>query len=339
MSTSEPRETAQEKSGPKEEAPVELAPLSFTSLGKAIAAFFFDRIDMRMAGVIRIMFGVVLLVNLVSFLPHLETFFTSGGLWPMERARNYVDSDTWSLFDYLPESLTSAYMFFGALIVSTLCLTLGLFTQTSNIVVYILLVSLHHRIYGITDGQDTIARLLCFLILFLPAGRYYSLDNILFKKREESMLFVAWPMRLLQIQMAGMVFSAGMAKMNAGDWLAGTAIYYTLNIATYFHMPLPDIVRYNPILSVVLTYTIISIEFLCPIFIWFKKTRVFCVWALLFLFLGMFYSMKLLMFPLFMMVGCMSFVGVEELQKGLRRLKGVIPKKPTDTAEDLAQQA
>jgi len=338
MSTGEPRETAQEKSGSQEEAPAELAPLNFTSVGKAVEAFFFDRIDMRMAGVIRIMFGVVLLVNLVSFLPHLETFFTSGGLWPLEIARNYVDTDTWSLFDYFPESLTSAYMFFGVLILSTLCLTLGLFTRTSNIVVFILLVSLQHRVYGITDGQDTMARLLCFLILFLPAGRYYSLDNILFKKREDSPLFVAWPMRLIQIQMAGMVFSAGMAKINAGDWLAGIAVYYTLNISTFFHMPLPDFVRYNPVLSVVLTYTAISIEFLCPIFIWFKKTRVFCVSALLLFFLGMFYSMKLLMFPLFMIVGWMSFVGVEDLQTGLRWFKGLIPKKPTDTDEELAEQ-
>ena len=338
MSEAESMKPEEEDTARNEGSASELSPLNFGSVGKGIVAFFFDRIDMRMAGVIRIMFGVILLVNLISFLPHLETFFTSRGLWPLEIARNYVDTDTWSLFDYFPESLTSAYVFFGFLILSTLCLTLGLFTRTSNILVFIMVVSLQHRVHGITDGQDTVARLLCFLILFLPAGRYYSLDNILFKNREDSPLFVAWPMRLMQIQMAGMVFSAGMAKINAGDWLAGMAVYYTLNISTFFHMPLPDFVRYNPALSVILTYTAISIEFLCPIFIWFKKTRVYCVSALLFFFLGMFYCMKLLMFPLFMIVGLMSFVGVEDLQKGLRWFKGLIPKKPADRGEELAEQ-
>ena len=168
----------------------DLVPLNITSVSKAIEAFFFDRIDMRMAGVIRIVFGASLLVNVLSFVPHLEKFFTPEGLWPLELARNYVDPDTLTVFDYFPESLTSAYVFFGMLILSTLCLTLGLFTRISNILVFIMVVSLQHRVFGITDGQDTMARLLCFLLLFLPAERYYSLDNILFRKREDSPLFI-----------------------------------------------------------------------------------------------------------------------------------------------------
>jgi hypothetical protein len=59
--------------------------------------------------------------------------------------------------------------------------------------------------------------LMCFILIWLPANRYFSLD-VLRNKSIEQQHIAQWTIRLIQFQLGVVYFFAGIAKLNS-DWL------------------------------------------------------------------------------------------------------------------------
>ena len=59
---------------------------------------------MPIAGVIRICYGTLLLINMLCLAPYVELWFTEAGPIPLAAARAILDPDAWIPFAWLPNS-------------------------------------------------------------------------------------------------------------------------------------------------------------------------------------------------------------------------------------------
>src|SRR5581483_2165602 len=107
------------------------------------------------------------------------------------------------------------------------CLTLGLATRPATIVAWALAVTFHNRLPWVLNGGDALFRAGLFYLMLAPSGAAWSLDRWLFPARQP-VLVPAWPVRLMQIQLALIYFATGVSKLPA-DWLSGEAVYWVMN--------------------------------------------------------------------------------------------------------------
>jgi uncharacterized membrane protein YphA (DoxX/SURF4 family) len=109
------------------------------------------------------------------------------------------------------------YLVFVLLLLASLGILLGLFYRFSAVLFFLLFT--YVELIDKTNylNHYYFVSLVSFLIIFLPAGRAFSLDNRLFKRPDinhVSYLFLL----ILQLQMFTVYFFAGIAKLNY-DWL------------------------------------------------------------------------------------------------------------------------
>ncbi|HVS39459.1 MAG TPA: HTTM domain-containing protein, partial [Gemmataceae bacterium] len=217
----------------------------------------------------RIVIGTVILLSLLTSLgPRLPRDFGPDGLYPRQTAEDRLQRDgAFSLLcgpinlplldDYLPGDAVAAWqnwcdqpknalLLFAVLTAATACMTVGCWTRTATIVAWALFVSFNQRLSSLMNGGDSLMRCALFYLLFAPSGAVWSIDWLLGKRRPNvtgPILIPAWPVRLMQIQIAIMYFFTGLSKLG-GDWLDGEAVYWVLNDYTltrwpYYWLPVP----------------------------------------------------------------------------------------------------
>lgn len=116
-----------------------------------------------------------------------------------------------------PLGKTGMYLLFGIILLAALLITLGLFYRIAAIVfftgfTYVELIDvttyLNHYYF---------ISLVAFLLIWLPANRYYAMD-VWLKIVTPKKLVPAWTINIVRFQMAVVYVFAGLAKLNA-DWL------------------------------------------------------------------------------------------------------------------------
>ena len=118
---------------------------------------------------------------------------------------------------------------FAVLAAAVACLTVGLFTRTATVVAWALFVSFNHRLFSLMNGGDSMMR--CALFISFSPGRGpcgRSTTSLGGPRGPAPVVVPAWPVRLMQIQLAFMYFFTGLSKIG-GDWLDGEAVYRVLN--------------------------------------------------------------------------------------------------------------
>ncbi len=116
-----------------------------------------------------------------------------------------------------PFSETGMYLVFGAMLLSSLFILLGFLYRFSTILFFLLFT--YVELIDKTNylNHYYFISLVSFIIIFLPAHRNFSLDNIIFKRKDLThvrRIFILLP----QLQMFIVYFFAGVAKLNH-DWL------------------------------------------------------------------------------------------------------------------------
>jgi hypothetical protein len=178
------------------------------------------------------------------------------------------------------------------------------------------------------DAEDTLFRLLAFYLTLMPIGQRWSIDAWLWKrlgKARKATRAPLWPLRLLQIQMALVFWSAGLSKINGAAWLNGTALYYVARLDDYFgRFPLPSFLFAKTWLVAFMTWTVIVTELFVPVLIWFRETRRWALLAVVALHLAMEYCMYLFLFNWIMLVGWLAFVEWDDfVVRSLRSMAGI----------------
>jgi hypothetical protein len=289
---------------------------SARSLLRWLDSWIHAPLDPHLAAIIRIGCGFLMFLNFFAALPHVEMWWSEHGFLPYAPSKFVIDSNTWTLFDWLPHTDTVLWTCWTLVCVQAALLTLGVAGRFQAACLFVWAITFNHRNGLIIDGEDIVFRLMMFFMAFMPASDVWSVKAWINKKRGKTEIPErdGWALRLMQIQICIVLWSAGMEKLNGGMWWGGTAMYYVMHLDDFFgHLPVPDFVRSNLLFSRLLTWASLWIEVGGPMLIWFKETRRFALLAILGLHFGIEYMMNLYLFQWIMLVGWLSHANRSDL--------------------------
>ncbi|MEX2176219.1 MAG: HTTM domain-containing protein [Pirellulaceae bacterium] len=292
---------------------------AWQALARGWNRFFHAPQDTRVCAAVRIAQAAVLLVNLAFLYPDLNLWYTDGGVLPSAASREMGDPFGWSLLWHLPATRGVVHACFWVLVGHTVLLLLGFCSRINAMAVLVWLISFQNRNEQILDGEDFVMRVILVFLILMPGGWCWSVDAWLRRWRSpiasasDSPWQPAWGLRLLQIQMATIYFSAGLWKAAGASWIDGTALYYVARLDDYFgKFPTPAFLFDTPWLVALITWSVVLGELLVPLFIWFRETRRLCLVAAILFHLANEYTMHLFLFHWAMLAGWLAFVRAED---------------------------
>src|SRR3954468_23593361 len=153
--------------------------ISLLDIKRAWNRFFFEPESPLPIGIYRFLLGFLLLFNYALMYPDLIVWFGQRGVLTPQNAVRISGGTGFSLFKFLPQSDTSFYLFFAFSCLVAFTLMIGLFTRVSAILVFLTLVTIHHRNALILNSGDSFLRIASFFIIFSHAGAAFSLDRLI----------------------------------------------------------------------------------------------------------------------------------------------------------------
>ncbi len=170
------------------------------------------------------------------------------------------------------------YYHFYALGLLAICITLGLVYRLSSVLFFLGFTYFFLLEQARYMNHLYLVVLLSFLMIFLPANRYFSLDAKLFPAIK-SVQVPRWSLLLIQIQLGLVYFFGGVAKINA-DWLRGEPMRMWLANKTDF--PIIGSLFTQEWMVYFFSYSGLMIDLLAFPLLAFRKTRPYMFLALLF---------------------------------------------------------
>jgi hypothetical protein len=267
--------------------------MSPRSLVAAWNSFWFEPVSTAPLAVFRIVYGLIALAWSISLIPELSALFTRDGILPHQPHFTGTQAGVWGVLGTFPGK-TVAILLVAALIVASLCLMLGLFSQLAAAVVLVGMISLERRNPFVFNAGDVLLRVIAFYLIFAPTAAALSLQRFI-RDRKGVWDFsrrAPWAMRLLQIQLSVVYLFAVWAKVQGTTWNNGTAVSYALRVADIGRFPVPSFITHSQLISNFLTYGTLVLELSLAILVWNRKLRPWVLLAGLSLHLGIEYSIR-----------------------------------------------
>jgi hypothetical protein len=195
-------------------------------LRAALSAAYLE-VDPRSLGLFRILFGLVLLGDLIRHIPGVSTWFAADGVVPPSVVfvieRNRVPLSLFLAFPSTPAFVVGFTLF--ALVY--LAYLFGFRTRLAQVLVIAALVTLHGRASIIEHAGERSMHLLALLTAFLPLGARYSIDAI--RARRPDQPATTAPARSIAVlaillQLAAVYVLDWSVKLNGTNWRNGSAI-------------------------------------------------------------------------------------------------------------------
>lgn len=188
----------------------------------------FSYTDSRVYAALRICFGFLSFWSLASLLPFSTEFFSSEGWLPPHVALHTENLRTWSVF-YLAHTPGYTVTILLTGVIASLTMMAGCWSRTSTWITFIVVASASVRNHFVFSGEDCLLRNFLFLLGFCQSGQVWAFDSWWAKQKNGVPLApytpVApiWPLRLMQLQVALLYCTSGLAKQRGTDWLTGIA--------------------------------------------------------------------------------------------------------------------
>lgn len=179
------------------------------SVRRKLNSLFFVQRHIAPLAVLRIAFGAIMFISTLRFL--LRGWVYAFYIKPVFHFTFYG-------FDWVrPLGATGMYVLFGALLVSSLMVTIGLFYRLA-IVAFFLCFTYVELIDKTTYlNHYYFISVMAFLMIWVPAHRYFSVDAR--RKPQLAVTHVpAWCINIFKLQLIMVYFFAGVSKLNY-DWL------------------------------------------------------------------------------------------------------------------------
>jgi len=276
-----------------------------------IDKFLFHDTDASACVRFRITFAVLLCVYVTVWMLDGTYWFSDAGVLQTQTARAMSLSTSFSLFWWIPSTPLIVQSLLGLMLIQSVALLIGLWSRFQIICICVLLVSFQNRNPLLMDGEDVVIRLFAFYMIFMPLDHSWSLSRWLRKPSGGEPETSAWAIRLPQVQMTVIYLSAVWSKCLGSTWIDGSAMFYVYKMSDVFgrgQLPLwltqsPDVIRLS-------TWSVLLVEAVLPIALWYRPTRTIAVVVGIMLHLSMEYAMHLFLFQWIMIVGLLSFLAV-----------------------------
>ncbi|MFT3926620.1 MAG: HTTM domain-containing protein [Myxococcales bacterium] len=287
-------------------------------LGRALDRWLHASVDARRLAFHRIALASLFVLDLLLAIPHVDMWWTDGGVLPLTQRKLFAPAGTLSLLDWLPSTPNVVWTCWAIALGQGVLLALGAATRLQAICVFVWAVSFDFRNAMILDGGDKIFRILLFLTIFMRSSEVWSLDAFVRRRRGLAVATEVdgWCLRLVQVQMAALLWSAGVEKLSGTMWREGTAMYFILHLDDFaMHGPIPDFLRESLLFSRLTTWGSLLLEILAPLLVWFRETRRLALLAILMLHLGIEYAMNIYLFEWIMLVGWAAHVTADDVRE------------------------
>lgn len=222
------------------------------------------RLDLRSIALMRIAVACVLIGDLIDRLIQFQHFYSIDGVIPFASAQEYyANMPTWS-FHLLVESDPYQLFLFGIHIAFACGLLLGFKSRVAAAGCWILFGSLIARAPALLTGGDMLMSSMLFWLIWIPSGRFLSLDSKL-KKSTTSSVTTHCSLATVGILMQFVVMYTltGIYKWNP-EWHDGTALFVIMDDHA-LTKPLGIWLTQYPGLLKLLTYGTLVVELAAPV--------------------------------------------------------------------------
>lgn len=290
--------------------------MTLRSFARLWNEFFFRRQSPVPIALFRIIYGTLVMITLWLLRPDWFNWYGTLGWLTLPTALKLEPGHRLNLFAIVPASDAWVDGIFWIALVSAVMLTIGLFTRTSSIFVFVCLNSIQQRNLYIIHGGDTFLRLAGFFLMFAPAGAALSLDRLIriWRGQESPRLQwqSPWAQRMIQIQLSLMYLTAFLVKIKGATWLQGTALFYVYHLDEFRHFPLPSWFFYPAVLKLA-DWWALALEFSLGVLIWVKEFRYVLLGLGLLFHLWLEYSLNIPMFQWDILSGYILFLDANDI--------------------------
>jgi hypothetical protein len=126
----------------------------------------------------------------------------------------------------------------------------------------------------------------------------------------------------MQIQLSILYLAGLWVKLQGTTWNDGTAVSYAMRISDLTRLPLPGFLIHSALLSNLMTFGTVAIEFSVPILVWNRRLRPWIMLAGVSLHLGIEYSIRVGFFSLAMLTLYLSFLDPAWAEQRLLAVRG-----------------
>src|SRR5215469_9449990 len=217
--------------------------MSLQSFAEIWNEFFFAKQSPIPIALFRIVYGTLVIITLGLLRPDWLNWYGTNAWLSLSTALKLEPGHRLNLFAIIPQSDAWVNAIFWLAVTSAVLLTIGLFTRSSSVVVFVCLSSIQQRNLYITHGGDTFLRLAGFFLIFAPAGAALSLDRLIgmWRGKDSAVrLRSPWAQRMIQIQLALVYLTTFLVKIKGAYWLDGTALFYVYHLDELRRFPLPS---------------------------------------------------------------------------------------------------
>lgn len=234
--------------------------------------------------------------------------------------------------------LTSLYAVFG---IAACFLLFGFQTKISAFICLFIHLMVFNGYNLLAFGFDGFLFSLLFYTLIFPVEKVFSLDQLFSRKvqtvkRSQLNLYL----RVLQIHLCVVYFTAGFSKLGGQEWMNGTAIWQAINQPQFYTGLTPFIksLASYPWVSAALTWGTLAIELFFPLLVWIRwrkmQASLLIGVILMHVFIGV--VMGLQMFAWIMIVFDLSAFGGVLFRKPNLRFLAIFDRKSNTYEEKIS---
>jgi hypothetical protein len=291
---------------------------------RAVAAwrrFWFEPEETSTLALVRIAFGLVVLLWTLSLVRDAEGFFSADGLLAQPDFPGRAAA-SWGMLD-LFEGEVAAVAVLVALTLAALCLIVGQDTRLAAVVVFIGVLSLERRNPFVFNSGDGLIRVIAFYLMLAPSGESLSLD----RRRREGARFwefparAPWALRLMQVQLSIVYLSSVWTKLAGETWNNGTAVSFALRLDDLQRFEPPDALATSELAMNLLSYGTLAVEAALGVLVWNRTLRPYVLALGVVMHLSIDLSLRVGFFSLTLFVLYIAFLPPDGVSRRLLELR------------------
>lgn len=286
--------------------------------------FWFTPAPAHTLGLVRILAGAMMFYTHLVWTLDLDAFFGSQSwLDHAAVAALQADGSAWSPLWLCEPRVVLPVVHLTALIVFA-CLSLGIWTKTSSILSFVLVVSYAQRAPLAMFGLDQINALLALYLAIGPAGDALSVDR--WRARHWSVVEPHAPpsvganisIRLIQLHLCVIYLFAGLSKLQGPAWWNGSALWYAFANLEYQSLDMTW-TAHHPWLVNLMSHTVLVWEISYVALVWPRLTRPLVLAMAVPLHMGIAMCLGMSTFGLVMLIANVAFVDPALIASLVRR--------------------